>query len=90
MLSFEEFLRFKGKDIALLKKDADIWKHEIKVELEKHVLCVVHQCLYDSPTILLIIVKNSNIMINTVETGGLNVRLFFIGICQEDVGKNPS
>ena len=45
MLSFEEFLRFKGKDIALLKKDADIWKHGIKIELEKHVLCVVHQRL---------------------------------------------
>jgi len=53
------------------------------------VLCVVHQCLCDNPEILLIIVNNSNIMINTVETGGLNVRLFFIGICQEDVGKNP-
>ncbi len=90
MRSLEEFLRFKGKDIALLKKDADIWKHGIKVELEKYVLCVVHQCLYDNPKILLIIVNNSNIIINTVETGGLNVRLFFIGICQEDVGKNPS
>ena len=38
VLSFEEFLRFKGKDVALLKNDADIWKHEIKIELENYLL----------------------------------------------------
>ena len=34
--------------------------------------------------------NNSNIMINTVETGGLMQDSSLIGICQEDVGKNPS
>jgi len=41
--SLEEFLRFKGKDIALLKKDADIWKHGIKVELENYLLGITSQ-----------------------------------------------
>ena len=38
VLSFEEFLRLKGKDVALFKKDADIWKHEIKIKLENYLL----------------------------------------------------
>lgn len=37
-LSFEEFLELKGKDVQKIKKNIDLWKSEIKIELNHYLL----------------------------------------------------
>jgi len=79
------YLKYICFDVSKLRNPKNHSHQMEKTLLEKY----YGEAKYQTNLLLTAHHNNSNIMINTVETRGLNMKIFFTGIYQEDVGKNP-